>query len=113
MTRVLAPPPDGPLERGEPPTLSVVIAAFDVADTIGEAIESVLRQTLRPHEIVVCDDGSNDDIEAAIEPYRDRIVFVRKAHGGEASAKNAAAAAASGEFVAILDADDVFLPTRL
>jgi glycosyltransferase involved in cell wall biosynthesis len=113
MTRVLAPPPDGPLERGETPTFSIVIAAFDVADVIGEAIESVLRQTLRPHEIVVCDDGSSDDIAGSLEPYRDRIVFLRKEHGGEASAKNVAAAAASGDFVVILDADDVFLPTRL
>jgi len=73
----------------------------------------VLRQTLPAHEVIVCDDGSTDDIEGALEPFRDRIVFLRKEHDGEASAKNAAAAAASGEFVVILDADDVFLPERL
>jgi hypothetical protein len=63
--------------------------------------------------VIVCDDGSTDDIEGALAAYRERIIFLRKENGGEASAKNAAARAASGEFVVILDADDVFLPERL
>jgi glycosyltransferase involved in cell wall biosynthesis len=63
--------------------------------------------------VIVCDDGSTDDLEAAVEPYRDTIVLLRKKNGGEASAKNAAAAAARGEFVAILDADDIYFASRL
>jgi glycosyltransferase involved in cell wall biosynthesis len=110
--RFLAPP--GPQsERGPSPSFSVIIAAYQVADVISEALDSVRRQTLRPLEVIVCDDGSTDDLEAALEPYRDEIQLVRKENGGEASAKNAAAAEASGDFVVILDADDAFLPTRL
>ena len=48
-----------------------------------------------------------------LEPFGDRIVYLRKENGGESSAKNAAARAASGEFVVLLDADDVYLPERL
>jgi hypothetical protein len=110
---IAAPPPDGPLEAVPRPTFSVIVAAYQAAETIGEALDSVLAQTVPPHEIVVCDDGSTDDLDAALAPLRDRIVLVRKENGGEASAKNAAARAATGEFVAILDADDVYLPGRL
>jgi GT2 family glycosyltransferase len=95
------------------PTFSVVVAAYQAAGTIGEAVESALAQTVPPHEVVVVDDGSTDDIEHAVAPYLERIVFLQKENGGEASAKNMAARAATGEFVVILDADDVFLPGRL
>jgi glycosyltransferase involved in cell wall biosynthesis len=112
MRRLLAPPAET-VTSGDVPSFSIVIAAYQVADVIGEAIESALDQTAPPHEVVVCDDGSTDGLDGALAPYRDRIVLVRKENGGEASAKNAAARAASGDFVSILDADDVYLPERL
>jgi hypothetical protein len=91
----------------------VIVAAYQAAGTIGDALDSVFQQTLPPDEVVVCDDGSTDELETALEPHRGRIALIRQENGGEASAKNAAARAASGEFVVILDADDVFLPERL
>jgi Glycosyl transferase family 2 len=113
MWRFLAPAATREVEPGPAPSFSVVIAAYQVADVIGEALESVRRQTLAPLETIVCDDGSTDGLEKALAPYRDEIVFVQKQNGGEASAKNAAAERARGDFVAILDADDVYLPERL
>jgi len=113
MTRILAPPPVREAEPGQAPTFSVVIAAYQAADVIGEALDSLRRQTLAPLEVIVCDDGSTDGLTEALVPYRDEIVLIRKENGGEASAKNAAAARARGNFIAILDADDVYLPTRL
>jgi hypothetical protein len=113
MRRFLAPPTLREVEPGPAPSFSVIVAAYQVADVIGEALESIRRQTLSPLEVVVCDDGSTDDLDHALAPYRDEIVLLRKENGGEASAKNAAAAAAKGEFVAILDADDVYLPQNL
>jgi GT2 family glycosyltransferase len=110
---VLAPPPAVPPRRGDIPTFSVVIAAYQASTFIGDAIESVLAQTLPPIEIIVCDDGSTDDLDAALAPYAQRIMLLRKENGGEASAKNAAARAGSGQFLAILDADDVYFPQRL
>src|SRR5437764_13080186 len=106
MRRLLAPPAQN-VTPGAVPSFSVAIAAYQVADTIGAALESALAQTVPPHEVVVCDDGSTDDLEGARAPYRDRIVLVRQENGGEASAKDAAARPAPGGLVAILGADDV------
>lgn len=97
----------------DPPTFSVVIAAYQAAETIGETIESVIDQTRPAREIVVCDDGSTDNLEAAVEPYRERIVYLRTEHRGAGAARNTAARASSGDFIAILDADDVYLPRYL
>src|SRR5919201_104516 len=113
MRPMLAPPPAAPVTRGRAPTYSAIIAAYQAAEVIGDAIDSLLAQTLPPIEIIVCDDGSTDDLVGALAPYRDDITLIRKQNGGEASAKNAAARAASGEFIAILDADDIYLPDRL
>jgi hypothetical protein len=95
------------------PTFSVVIAAHNAGRTIGEAVESALGQTLPPLEVIVCDDGSTDDTAAALEQYRGRIACVRTPHSGVASARNAALERAAGEFLAVLDADDTYLPERL
>lgn len=111
--RVLAPDTHEPIPPREPPTFSIIVAAFNAADTIGAAIDSALQQTIAPHEIVVCDDGSTDDLPGALHPYAAHIVVLHQENRGEASAKNAAARAASGEFVVILDADDLYLPDRL
>jgi glycosyltransferase involved in cell wall biosynthesis len=110
---MLAPEPETDVEPGPRPTFSVVIAAYNAASTIGAAIESALGQTEVPFEIVVCDDGSTDDIESALTPYRKSVVLVRKENGGGASALNAAIGAATGDFVSILDADDLYEPRRI
>lgn len=106
-------PPATHVVPGAAPSFSVIVAAYQVADMIGDALDSIRQQTVRPLEVIVSDDGSTDALEDALAPYREKIVFERKSHGGEASAKNAAAVRASGDFVVILDADDAFLPTRL
>lgn len=80
---------------------------------VGRAVESALAQTAAAHEVIVCDDGSTDAPEKALESVRDRIVLLRKPNGGGASALNHALAAATGDLVAILDADDVYDPGRV
>jgi len=109
----LAPAPKRPIEPGSPPTFSVIVAAYQAADVIGDALASLAHQTVAPLEVIVCDDGSTDGLEAALAPFQSEILFLQKPHGGEASAKNAAAAAARGDFLLILDADDVYLPRRV
>lgn len=106
-------PPASDVRPGPTPTFSVIVAAYNVADVIGDALESVRSQTHAPLELIVCDDGSTDELERALEAYRGEIQLLRKENGGEASAKNAAAAAAKGDFVVILDADDVYFPDRI
>jgi GT2 family glycosyltransferase len=109
----VAPPPPPGLERGPVPSLSVIIPAYQAAGTIAQAVESALDQTVPAHEVIVCDDGSTDDLEGALAPYRDRMTLIHKENGGGASALNAAARAASGDFVVVLDSDDAYEPERL
>jgi glycosyltransferase involved in cell wall biosynthesis len=110
--RYLAPSPIYPIPPGPVPTFSVIIPAYEASAFVGEAVRSALAQTVPPLEVIVCDDGSTDDLERSL-PSSDRIVLVRQEHRGVASARNTAVDAASGDFVAILDADDVYLPERL
>jgi glycosyl transferase family 2 len=109
----LAPLPSTPIEPQRPVSFSVVIPAYQAADTIGEAVASALDQTHPPHEVIVVDDGSTDDLDGALAEFRDLITLIRKDNGGGASARNVGIAAASGEFFAILDADDVYGVRRL
>jgi glycosyltransferase involved in cell wall biosynthesis len=95
------------------PTVTTIIPAYRAAGTIGRAVDSVLRQTCPPEEILVVDDGSPDDIAAAIRPYRERVTLIRKANGGAASARNLGLDRARGELIAFLDADDYWEPDKL
>jgi glycosyltransferase involved in cell wall biosynthesis len=91
----------------------VIVAAWQAAATIGAALRSVFAQTESAIEVVVCDDGSTDDLRAAIAPFGDALRLLRVPHGGPSIARNTAAAATSGDFVVILDADDTWEPRRL
>jgi glycosyltransferase involved in cell wall biosynthesis len=115
MTRFVLPPEPSEPRPGASaePTFSVIVAAYQAAETVGDAVGSALAQTRPPDEVIVCDDGSTDDLDGALHPYAPRIQIIRQENRGEAAAKNAAAHAASGDFVVILDADDLFMPERL
>ncbi|HEY3724967.1 MAG TPA: glycosyltransferase [Acidimicrobiia bacterium] len=102
-----------PPDAAERPLVSVLIPAYDVEDFVAAAVESALDQTYPRVEVVVVNDGSTDGTAAAIAPYRDRIVYVDQANRGLAGARNAAIEAASGSVLALLDADDLWLPDRL
>ena len=114
MRAFLAPPASEIEARsGPPPTFSVVIPSYESATVLPDAIESVLGQSAPPHELIVVDDGSTDDTRSAVARYGERIVYLRQDNRGTAAAFNAGARAATGEFVAVLDADDVYEPGRL
>jgi glycosyltransferase involved in cell wall biosynthesis len=95
------------------PSFAIVITAYEAAATIGAAVDSALAQTRPAEEVIVVDDGSRDDLAAALAPYGDRISLVRRENGGGAAARNTGAALARSEFMAILDADDAYEPRRL
>lgn len=93
--------------------LSVLINNFNYARYLGQCIDSVLSQDYPDFEIVVVDDGSTDDSRQIIAAYGDRIVSALKENGGQASSFNAGFAAASGDILFLLDADDAFLTGKL
>jgi cellulose synthase/poly-beta-1,6-N-acetylglucosamine synthase-like glycosyltransferase len=109
------PPPEPPFRSPTPaaPTLSVVIPYYRGEHVIRAAVQSVLEQTVAPSEIVICDDGSPDDLKAALGPLLGEVKIVRKDNGGISSAMNAATVASSGDYLVQLDQDDAFLPRRL
>src|SRR5262245_13313488 len=94
-------------------SVSVVIPAYRASGTIGRAVVSLLHQTRTPDEILVVDDGSPDDLAAALAPYCDRVTLVRKENGGAASARNLGIDRSRGDLIAFLDADDYWEPTKL
>lgn len=94
-------------------SVSVVIPTYNYAQYLGEAIDSALAQTLPPLEVIVVDDGSTDDTPQVLAAYGDRIRVLRQMNAGVAIARNSGIGAARGEYVAFLDADDVWLPRKL
>lgn len=101
------------LAQSEVPTISVIVPAFNAAETIGEALESALSQSVPALEIVVSDDGSTDDLLGALRPFEPHVRVVSGVNAGLATARNRAASVARGEVLALLDADDVWLPDRI
>lgn len=95
------------------PRVSVIIPACNAEDFIGEAVDSALAQTHRDTEVIVVDDSSTDDTPAMLQSYGNRITVHRQANTGVAGARNAGAWLATGDWVAFLDADDVWRPTKL
>jgi glycosyltransferase involved in cell wall biosynthesis len=91
----------------------VIIPAYRAAHTINRAVDSLLAQTRVPDEIVVVDDGSPDDLAAAVSRYGERVTLVRKPNGGAASARNLGIERSRGKLVTFLDADDYWEPQKL
>jgi glycosyltransferase involved in cell wall biosynthesis len=110
MRTFVAPQPARPIVPGTAPSFSIIIPAYQAASFIAEAVESALAQTVPAHEVIVCDDGSTDDLRRALAPYADRITLLHKEHGGVAGTRNVAIRAATGDFVASLDSDNKLLP---
>jgi glycosyltransferase involved in cell wall biosynthesis len=95
--------------------VTVVIPAFNAGSTLPRAIDSVLRQSLAPAEILVVDDGSTDDTVDVLKQYIDSVSirYVRQSNAGAASARNLGCSLASGRYIAFLDADDIWLQAKL
>lgn len=90
--------------------VSVIIPNYNHAHYVGVAIQSVLAQEYRPVEIIVVDDGSTDDSRAVITQFGDQVRAIWQENRGLSAARNTGLRAARGEFIAVLDADDLYEP---
>lgn len=91
--------------------VSIIIPCYNMQEYVGEAIQSALYQTYRDFEIIVVNDGSTDDSLSEILKYK--VAFINKENGGLAAARNSGIAAASGQLILPLDADDKLDPRYL
>ena len=93
--------------------VSIIVPVFNCETFIAEAIESALAQTYRTIEVIVVNDGSTDGTLSVLQGFGDQIKVIDQANGGPPKARNAGLAAAKGEYIAFLDADDVWLPGKV
>jgi hypothetical protein len=93
--------------------ISAVIPTYNRADLLPATLEAVLGQTLPADEILVVDDGSQDDTQAVLQRYAPRVQGLRIANAGDLAARNVGLAAARGELVAFCDSDDLWRPDYL
>lgn len=99
-----------PEEAGE---VSCIVPVFNGERYIAETIESILEQTHRPLEVLVVDDGSTDATQDVLQRYGDRIRVLVQENQGPSEARNHGLEESRGEFVAFLDADDIWIPAKL
>ena len=95
-----------------PPLVSILINNHNYGRYLRAAIDSALRQTYPHTEVIVVDDGSTDDSRSVMADFGDRITSIFKTQGGQASALNAGFAASRGDYLCLLDSDDVFMADK-
>jgi glycosyltransferase involved in cell wall biosynthesis len=103
-------------EERNMPLVSVIVPAYNAEDTIDETLQNIRAQTYQNLEIIVVDDGSLDHTAEIVEHNRcadSRICLIQQANAGVAAARNCGIAVAHGEFVAPIDADDLWHPTKI
>lgn len=94
--------------------ISVIVPSYNCANYIAEALESILAQTIAPHEIIVIDDGSTDNTKEVVQSIQSPLIrYIKQTNAGVSAARNNGLEHATGNLIAFLDADDRWLPTML
>src|SRR5215217_4251390 len=95
------------------PLISVMMPIFNGQRDLKEALDSVLAQTFSDFELICVDDGSTDNSLDLLSHYQDRIIIIRQENAGQGAARNAGVRRASGRYIAFIDQDDRWYPTKL
>jgi glycosyltransferase involved in cell wall biosynthesis len=95
------------------PLISCIIPVYNGERYLREAVDSILGQTYRPLQVILADDGSTDKTPDIAAAYGDRVTYIQQTNQGYAAAKNLGLSVAQGDFIAFLDADDVWNPEKL
>jgi glycosyltransferase involved in cell wall biosynthesis len=95
------------------PLVSVIIPTYNRAELVREALDSVLAQEYPRLEVIVVDDGSSDHTPEIVHGFGRQVTCIQQPHTGVSAARNRGVAASSGELVAFLDSDDLWLPGKV
>lgn len=95
------------------PLVSIIVPAYNSGRYLAETLDSALGQTYPHREIIVVDDGSTDQTSQRMEPYLPAVTYIRQERAGVGAARNRGLRAARGDYVALLDHDDLWLPEKL
>lgn len=95
------------------PSVSCILPVYNGERYLSQALDSIFAQSYRPCQVVVVDDGSDDDTAAVVTRYGTKVCYLWQPNSGPAAARNLGLSAALGEFVAFLDADDLWHPEKL
>src|SRR5262249_46275201 len=95
------------------PKVSVVMPVYNGERFLRESLESVFAQTFQDFEMLCVDDGSTDRSASILQQYGPRIRVVRQENAGQSAARNAGVALAQGRYIAFLDQDDLWYPSKL
>ena len=101
------------VKNSKKPLVSVIIPTYNRSWAIQEAIDSVLDQDFTDYELIVVDDGSDDNTPTILAGYGQPVTVFRQSNRGVSAARNQGLAAASGQLIAFLDSDDLWLPRKL
>jgi len=102
-----------PKTDNQKPLVTVIIPTYNRGWILKEAIDSVLSQDFEDFELIVVDDGSTDNTRDILDGYARDIIVLRQDNRGVSAARNAGIASASGQLIAFLDSDDLWLPGKL
>ena len=100
-------------KRTKLPLVSVIIPTYNRGWVVKEAIDSVLDQDFSDYELIVVDDGSNDNTREILGAYGKAITVLQQSNRGVSAARNRGIAEAAGRLIAFLDSDDLWLPRKL
>jgi glycosyltransferase involved in cell wall biosynthesis len=95
------------------PLVSVIIATFNRANLVVQAVQSVLGQTYKNIELIVVDDGSTDNTSQVLRKFRNRLVYLYQERAERSAARNLGYRQSKGEYIAFMDSDDLWLPTKI
>jgi glycosyltransferase involved in cell wall biosynthesis len=95
------------------PRVSIITGAYNQDRFIADTVRSVLAQTYTDFEHIVVDDGSKDKTAEVLEPFSSQIRYMRQENQGNVASRNNGLAIAGGEYIAVLDGDDTWSPTKL
>ncbi len=101
------------MSKPRPPLVSVIVSVYNGQETVCQAVDSALEQTYLEREIIVVDDGSTDSSLELLRGYGRRIQLIPQKHRGISITRNTGLRAARGEYIALLDCDDTWIPEKL